>query len=167
MSFVSIDERFGNYIVTKVCEGTIKLSNTSQKAICPHCRMATTKTHQKSERKIIDLIEGNVLTVIFDSRKFFCKKCKKVFTEETPFTIGKCKYSTRFIQLVIDDYDFSIKNDWLGKVMFFLFDIYADHYRISKSTYYSLLHNYNKTKLLVNKKTKYTTEDVHKFYYMF
>ena len=56
-----------------------------------------------SKRTIYDTLIGRVIKVSFLSRKFKCEKCKKIFTEDIPFAIGKYKYSARIIRVIAED----------------------------------------------------------------
>ena len=158
MYYNYIKQKYGNYALDESSfkyDNVLLLNNTSFESKCPFCKTTTSKIHQSIERNIIDFAEGDFFNVKFKSRKFYCAKCKKVFTEEIPFTIGKCKYSTRFIKFILDDYKYT-SNNW-GVQIFVLFRSYTYGYKMSKSTYYSLIDRYD-YKSLKNKKTNYYLE---------
>ena len=82
----------------------LSLENISDKAVCTICQNECKHIHQITKRTIVDTLVGKIIYVTFSSRKFKCTHCNHIFTESTPFTIGKFKYSTRFIRLLLQDH---------------------------------------------------------------
>ena len=159
MSYIFIEQNYGNYVADRSSDlffgdnKEIVLINTCFEALCPFCHTRTKKIHQIYERTVIDFYVGRIFNVKFKSRKFYCRKCDKIFTEETPFTIGKCKYSTRFIKLLLDDYH-SYKNKYYYD-RFTHFQMCTDDKPFSLGTYKTIIHKYYNSPLIYNKKINY------------
>ena len=112
----NIKEYFGNYHVKKFERNKnndysykLELENNSKSCNCPFCNLETSSIHQRFQRVLIDTIFGSIIEVTFTSRKFKCRNCKKIFTEEIPFAVGKYKYSSRILGLVLSSYQYYLE----------------------------------------------------------
>ena len=139
----SIKDKYGDYRASSFSldieqNYLLTLENTSFEATCPYCNNPSTIIHQTSKRTIIDTLLGRVIKVKFNSRKFKCKCCGKIFTEEIPFTISKCKYSARIIGIIIKDYEEYSKMKYISKNITKqeLIYLYATHFVADKKAFF-------------------------------
>jgi len=66
-------------------------------AVCPHCAHLTDDVHDyPKQRQIHDApIRGQKTMLLFDSRRFNCKRCKKQFTPPVRDVVPECTYTYR------------------------------------------------------------------------
>lgn len=65
-------------------DGTIAVEviGTNERATCPHCGKVSVKQHDKRLRRKRDVpLRGHLVEVILHKRRFWCRVCRKAFTE--------------------------------------------------------------------------------------
>ena len=70
--------------------------------LCPHCASRTNKLHSRKVRKKLHSISGKTKVYLLCTvRRFYCKKCRKPFTEYLPpWMNGKYRYTKFFENLI-------------------------------------------------------------------
>ena len=84
----------------------LTLEPKEMSAKCPWCGNTTTLVHSTHTRTITDFVFTRTIKVTFPTRKFRCKDCHKIFTEEIPFVWGKMHYSKRVVNLLQESYHY-------------------------------------------------------------
>lgn len=126
----SVGKTYGNFDIRpetfrfdkaeNCCYFTLRHKNKSYD--CPFCSEPTSSVHQVHYRTIKDYLFDTKIEVRFESRKFRCLKCGRIFTESVPFTVGKSPFSIRILyimklrlegkNLTIVDYPVDRLNTW-------------------------------------------------------
>jgi transposase len=66
-------------------------------ALCPKCLKLSTQIHDyPKQRRIHDApLRGEKVLLVFDSRRFYCERCKQPFTQEIADVVPDCTYTHR------------------------------------------------------------------------
>ena len=84
---------------------TIIVSSKRDEAICPYCKMVSSRVHSTYERRFTDLpIQGKSVEIVLDNRKFFCDNpdCSHTtFAEAFECVKPKAKKSNRLIDEIL------------------------------------------------------------------
>lgn len=83
----------------------LKIRSRKSYDLCPHCAERTKKLHSKKIRKKLHSISGQMkIYLLCLVRRFYCKKCRKPFTEYLPTWMnGRYRYTKFFEDIVVKE----------------------------------------------------------------
>jgi transposase len=96
---ITIELRLPGLVVLEVAEGSDRIEvateYANQEAVCPRCQQPTWRVHQRRrQRKRDTQLWGKQVWIVLWKRRFRCRPCRHVFTEEDP-ACGRRKRTTR------------------------------------------------------------------------
>lgn len=103
--------------------------------MCPYCTNSTRKVHQYKTRKLKHSIwQEKAVILLFRQRRFYCKKCRKAFTEHSP-GIDKRSTTQNFRSILLKNMarsslQYSMENTNVSSSV--LYDVLLGNYRAQK-----------------------------------